>query len=491
MATSDGSSSAGSMTMKQAVDIGSVKFNVDTRYTPIAVVGTGAYGVVCSARDNKTHQQVAIKKIPMAFEITPVAKRTLLEVKLLKHFNQHENVVSLLNIIKPPKPPEPFNDVYYVMDLLESDLHRIIHSEQKLSIEHWRFFIDIKPSNLLLTSQCHLKICDFGTNYVNQLNLILNLLGTPSDELIAQIGSLKAQQYLRSLKKITAIPLARLYPNATAPAIDLLERMLLFDPEKRISMEDALAHPFLAKYHKPEDEPNCAPFDFEFEKQKLSTQSDLKKCILAEIETYHVSRSSKARINQSMRAVKQHNFGGKQMKQPKKEHNDSSGPRKRVRVNPIPTATHDAVGGGGKGRGRGRGRGKGKDSSGGAAAAASGGGGGVGSFPSSHQFMPPTSLSDTAITPSHHTASHAALDALPDSGLDTPGLDSLLAGIGAPIELPLDSASEIDAIANDLLNDNGEWLKSVDPTWLQPTSAFHNDLQSDLEKGSSNIFTFD
>ena len=59
----------------------------------------------------------------MAFEITPIAKRTLLEVKLLKHFNSHENVVSLLNIIKPPKPPEPFNDVYYVMDLLESDLY--------------------------------------------------------------------------------------------------------------------------------------------------------------------------------------------------------------------------------------------------------------------------------------------------------------------------------------------------------------------------------
>ena len=62
--------------------------------------------------------KVAIKKIPMAFEITPVAKRTLLEVKLLKHFNQHENVVSLLNIIKPPKPPEPFNDVYVILSLM-------------------------------------------------------------------------------------------------------------------------------------------------------------------------------------------------------------------------------------------------------------------------------------------------------------------------------------------------------------------------------------
>ena len=432
--------------------------------------------------------------------------------------------------------------------------------EVMLSFKEYSKAIDVWSVGCIFAEMLGRKYVFAGTNYVNQLNLILNLLGTPSDELIDQIGSLKAQQYLRSLKKITAIPLARLYPHATAPAIDLLERMLLFDPTKRISMEDALAHPFLAKYHKPEDEPNCDPFDFEFEKQKLSTQSDLKKCILAEIETYHVRSSGKgampqlvrhaasgagagasdgkngggsvgssgttkrtaqyqqqqqqqqqqaaaaaahtARINQSMQAVKQQTFGGKQMKQPKIEHNDSTGPRKRVRVNAVPTATHSTVaaygippyvegGGGGGGGGGGRGKGSG-------AMAAGGMGGGwattttlsssAAAAAASSSYVPPTPPSSTNITQSHHTGTRAAVDALPESGLD-----SLLAGIGAPLESPLDSASEMDlqAIANDLLSDNGEWLKSVDQAWLQPSSAFHNALQSDLEKGSSNIFTFD
>lgn len=49
--------------------------------------------------------------------------------------------------------------------------------------------------------------------------------------------------------------------------------MLTFDPEKRISVEDALKHPYMAELHFPEDEPTRGPlslFDFEFDKYDLS-----------------------------------------------------------------------------------------------------------------------------------------------------------------------------------------------------------------------------
>ena len=45
-------------------------------------------------------------------------------------------------------------------------------------------------------------------------------------------------------------------------ALDLLSKMLVFDPRQRCSVEEALRHPFLQRYHDPEDEPVCAPFDF-------------------------------------------------------------------------------------------------------------------------------------------------------------------------------------------------------------------------------------
>ena len=70
------------------------RFDVDSRYTLIKPIGHGAYGVVCSALDNQTGEQVAIKKINKAFEHLTDTKRTLREVKILRHFN-HENVIRI------------------------------------------------------------------------------------------------------------------------------------------------------------------------------------------------------------------------------------------------------------------------------------------------------------------------------------------------------------------------------------------------------------
>lgn len=46
----------------------------------------------------------------------------------------------------------------------------------------------------------------------------------------------------------------------------MLERLLAFDPAERITVEEALEHPYLAIWHDPNDEPEApAPFDFDFE----------------------------------------------------------------------------------------------------------------------------------------------------------------------------------------------------------------------------------
>ena len=47
----------------------------------------------------------------------------------------------------------------------------------------------------------------------------------------------------------------QLYPRASPLAIDLLEKLLNFDPAARITVEQALAHPYLAAYHEEDDEP--------------------------------------------------------------------------------------------------------------------------------------------------------------------------------------------------------------------------------------------
>uniref|UniRef100_A0A7S1TCU8 mitogen-activated protein kinase n=1 Tax=Compsopogon caeruleus TaxID=31354 RepID=A0A7S1TCU8_9RHOD len=117
-----------------------LRFEVPDRYTLIKPIGQGAYGIVCSAHDNETGNKVAIKKISGIFENAVDCKRTLRELKLLKHF-EHENVISIVDIYLSINDGDTFHDVYTVTELMDTDLHQIISSNQDLSDEHIQYFI--------------------------------------------------------------------------------------------------------------------------------------------------------------------------------------------------------------------------------------------------------------------------------------------------------------------------------------------------------------
>ncbi|XP_043212356.1 mitogen-activated protein kinase 1-like [Amphibalanus amphitrite] len=206
---------------------------------------------------------------------------------------------------------------------------------------------DLKPSNLLLNTTCDLKICDFGLarvadpdhdhtgflteyvatrwyrapeimlnskgytksidiwsvgcilcemlsnrpifpgrHYLDQLNHILSVLGSPSQDDLQCIINEKARNYLQSLPYKPKIPWTTLYPEADARALDLLDRMLTFNPHKRITVEDALSHPYLEQYYDPADEPVAEePFTFETELDDLPKE-ELKELIFQETEKF-------------------------------------------------------------------------------------------------------------------------------------------------------------------------------------------------------------
>jgi len=203
---------------------------------------------------------------------------------------------------------------------------------------------DLKPSNLLLNTTCDLKICDFGLarvadpehdhtgflteyvatrwyrapeimvnskgynksidmwavgcilaemlsnrpifpgkHYLDQLNHIMGVLGSPTAEDLQSILNDKARCYLASLPYKPKVPFNRIYPHADPNALDLLEKMLTFNPHKRITVVEALQHPYLHQYYDPEDEPEASePFDFHMELDDLPKEK-LKEMIFEEM----------------------------------------------------------------------------------------------------------------------------------------------------------------------------------------------------------------
>ncbi|TMW55674.1 hypothetical protein Poli38472_010556 [Pythium oligandrum] len=151
-------------------------FNVPAQYKPLQVLGEGSYGIVCAATDTLTKKNVAIKKItPMAGDEWD-AKHTLREIRLMRYFGHHPNIASLHSLSTCTEKDE----LYLMMDLVDTDLHRLIQSKTKLEEAHIAAIMyqllcgakalhengvlhrDLKPGNLLVSKNCDVKITDFG-----------------------------------------------------------------------------------------------------------------------------------------------------------------------------------------------------------------------------------------------------------------------------------------------------------------------------------------
>jgi len=124
--------------LKMASDIGGDRrgeiirgqnFECGPRYTNLAYIGEGAYGMVVSAYDNLTKTKVAIKKIS-PFEHQTYCQRTLREIKILTRF-KHENIIDIRDIIRSTDIDQ-MKDVYIVQCLMETDLYKLLKTQVRL-----------------------------------------------------------------------------------------------------------------------------------------------------------------------------------------------------------------------------------------------------------------------------------------------------------------------------------------------------------------------
>ena len=98
---------------------------------------------------------------------------------------------------------------------------------------------------------------------------------------------------MKSLPKKPRVPFSQIFPNANPQAVDLLTELLTFDPAKRITVEEALEHPYLAIWHDPADEP-VAPTSFDFGFESVNEVPQMQRMILDEVIQFrhHVRNSN-------------------------------------------------------------------------------------------------------------------------------------------------------------------------------------------------------
>lgn len=301
------------------------------RYEKIDKVGEGTYGVVYKAKDLKTNDIVAIKKMRLLADEEGIPSTAIREISLLKELN-HVNVVRLVDVMHSIKK------LTLVFEFVEKDLKKIIdsHNDDKnkgldsvlvkvsLKINFQSFLYqllkgveyihknkivhrDLKPQNLLISNDGIMKIADFGLargygipvkNYTHE---VVTLWYRPPDVLLGSktymttidiwsIGCIFAEMVngkalftgvnetdqLEKIFKILGTPtfdsypgledlpdwstqefdlykpqnLSLFVPKLDENGVDLLEKMLRINPKERLSLSEALAHPYLSDVSK-------------------------------------------------------------------------------------------------------------------------------------------------------------------------------------------------------------------------------------------------
>lgn len=218
---------------------------------------------------------------------------------------------------------------------------------------------DLKPSNILLNANCDLKLCDFGlsrglngdggggaennlteyvvtrwyrapeimlscqeyskaidvwslgcifgemllrkplfpgNDYIHQLKLITQFIGTPTKEDLWFVSNDKARKFMLGLPKCGPVDAKKHFPGADPGACDLLSQMLRLDPSSRITVDEALAHEYLAPIRDQAFETTAGrEIDWgEIEEVEL-TKENLQKIIWEDVTVYHPTAREEAK----------------------------------------------------------------------------------------------------------------------------------------------------------------------------------------------------
>ncbi|XP_014809140.1 PREDICTED: mitogen-activated protein kinase 13 isoform X2 [Calidris pugnax] len=166
---------------------------------------------------------------------------------------------------------------------------------------HYNQTVDIWSIGCIMAEMLTGKTLFKGKDYLDQLTQILKVTGHPGEDFVEKLEDKAAKSYIKSLPKIPKMDLSMLFPKAN-PQVDLLDKMLQLDVEKRLTATEALAHPYFDQFRDIEEETEAQEsYDDSLEHEKLSIE-EWKKHIYKEILSFSpiARKDSKKRSGMSL-----------------------------------------------------------------------------------------------------------------------------------------------------------------------------------------------
>ncbi|KAM6981063.1 mitogen-activated protein kinase 6 [Aplochiton taeniatus] len=160
-----------------------------------------------------------------------------------------------------------------------------------LSPNNYTKAIDMWAAGCIFAEMLTGKTLFAGAHELEQMQLILESIPVLREEDRQELHNV-IPVFIRSDMSQPHTPLARLLPDVSPQALDFLEKILTFNPMDRLTAKQALAHPYMADYSFPLDEPvSLHPFHIEDEVDDilLMDQSHSHTC-----DRYHESQLSEA-----------------------------------------------------------------------------------------------------------------------------------------------------------------------------------------------------
>ncbi|XP_068075683.2 mitogen-activated protein kinase 11 isoform X1 [Danio rerio] len=157
--------------------------------------------------------------------------------------------------------------------------------EIMLNWMHYNQTVDIWSVGCIMGELLKGKVLFPGNDYIDQLKRIMEVVGTPTPDVLKKISSEHAQKYIQSLPHMPQQDLGKIFRGANPLAVDLLKKMLVLDCDGRISASEALCHPYFSQYHDPEDEPEAPPYD-QTPESKDRTLEEWKELVFEEVSNF-------------------------------------------------------------------------------------------------------------------------------------------------------------------------------------------------------------